>query len=399
MRRFTFRQADHQVKVSRVRRHRWGAVALEPPNPPRRLTSEFPIRTQNAIPERWEDITPAWVTNAIAGHHPNAEVGAVTVLARDDGTNRRVRLGVTYSKGAGPETLFLKANDPAHRSVHLRNGNLFNEAQLLASGVPLMVESPTVYQSLLDRSAGNFLLVMEDLTLRGADPRDATRPMTVEQVAHGLRSLARMHSHYWGLSSSTHPKLDWVQTWAATEGWKEGLKNRIPTGLNRAAGILPESVAAYDREDIVGFWARYVASLTKGTVTLLHADAHIGNTYVLPGGAVGFLDWQVVRRGEWSQDIGYFLVSALTLEDRRKNERDLLEVYRSALQIPASDRPSREAMWLRYRTTPAYGLAIWLSTLGTDGWQSQEVSLALAQRYASAFVELDTLNALESIGA
>jgi hypothetical protein len=107
----------------------------------------------------------------------------------------------------------------------------------------------------------------------------------------------------------------------------------------------------------------------------------------------------VVRRGEWSQDIGYFLVSALTSEDRRKSERDLLEVYRSALQIPAPDRLSREAMWLRYRTTPAYGLAIWLSTLGTDGWQSQDISLALAQRYASAFVELDTLSALESIGA
>lgn len=33
----------------------------------------------------------------------------------------------------------------------------------------------------------------------------------------------------------------------------------------------------------------------------------------------------------------------------------------------------------RYRATLAYGLGIWLSTLGTDGYQSQQVSLALVQ--------------------
>ncbi len=52
---------------------------------------------------------------------------------------------------------------------------------------------------------------------------------------------------------------------------------------------------------------------------------------------------------------------------------------------------------MRYRASPAYGLAIWLSTLGTDGWQRREVSLALAQRYAAAFVDLDTLAALDEL--
>ena len=60
--------------------------------------------------------------------------------------------------------------------------------------------------------------------------------------------------------------------------------------------------------------------------------------------------------------------------------RTLLELYRSTLDVPDGERPSKEQAWLRYRATPAYGLAIWLSTLGTDGWQRPEVSLALAQR-------------------
>ena len=53
--------------------------------------------------------------------------------------------------------------------------------------------------------------------------------------------------------------------------------------------------------------------------------------------------------------------------------------------------------WHWYRSSPAYGLAIWLSTLGTDGYQRHEVSLELAARHAAAFVELETLDALTAL--
>ena len=53
--------------------------------------------------------------------------------------------------------------------------------------------------------------------------------------------------------------------------------------------------------------------------------------------------------------------------------------------------------WHWYRSSPAYGLAIWLSTLGTDGYQRHDISLELAARYAAAFVELETLDALTAL--
>jgi hypothetical protein len=348
------------------------------------------------VPDRWEDLTPAWATAVIAERHPQAKVRDVTILARDDGTNRRVRLGLTYAKGSGPSVLFLKSHETSHRDVHLRNGNLFNEARLFATRASLDIEHPRVFLSIVDWFKLNFLIVMEDLTQRAADPRDATRPMAVDQVANGLRGLARLHSRYWGLSRKTHRKLGWVKTWAPTPGWQEGLRKRIPTGLARGAGQLPQDLAKYDAEGIVDLWTRYVATLADGPVTLLHGDAHIGNTYVLPDDSVGFLDWQVVRRGEWSQDVGYFLIGSLTEEDRRRNERALLEEYCNALEVPNGQRPTQAAAWTRYCATPAYGLGIWLSTLGTDGYQSQQVSLALVQRFAAAFVELESARALEA---
>lgn len=94
-------------------------------------------------------------------------------------------------------------------------------------------------------------------------------------------------------------------------------------------------------------------------------------------------------------DAAYFLAGALTVDDRRRHETNLVEEYRQAL--PADLRPSADAAWLRYRAGAAYGLAVWLSTLGTDGWQRTEVSLALTERYAAAFDDLGTAAALTSI--
>lgn len=348
------------------------------------------------IPKSWDRVTPAWMTEAICVRHPDAVVENIELVTRDDGTNRRARfrLGYRGGKGGGPELVFLKAHAPGHRIVHLRNGNLFNEARLFKSDVPIDVDHPLVYKSVVDYLRLDFLLVMEDIVHRGADPRDATRAMTVDQVMNGIRGLARVHSRYWGFTSRTHPKLRWVKTWKPSKGWQVGLGRRIPIGLTRGRDALPQEVARYSSEQILDFWTRYVASLTRGPMTLLHGDAHIGNTYVLPDDDVGFLDWQVVRRGEWSQDVGYFLISALSEEDRRRSEVDILEEYRKCLQVPEAERPTSSHMWSRYRATPAYGLAIWLSTLGTDGWQSKEVCLKLCQRFAAAFTELDSLQAL-----
>ena len=146
------------------------------------------------VPADWAEVTPRWMTAALADRHPGAVVGDVTLVMRDDGTNRRARFGLTYAAGSGPGMVFLKA-EGEHREVHRRNGNLFNEADLFASGAPLAVDHPRPYRVIIDRPARDYVIVMEDVAARGADPRDATRPMTADQVAHGLRGLARLGAH------------------------------------------------------------------------------------------------------------------------------------------------------------------------------------------------------------
>lgn len=350
------------------------------------------------IPANLEDVTPEWMTAAIASRHPGAHVSDVVLVMLDNGTNRRARFGLRYDVGEGPEVVFVKA-EGQHREVHARNGNMFNEPELFVSGVPLPVDHPLPYRVVMDRRGLDYVIVMEDVTRRGADPRDATRPLTVNQVANGVRGIARLHSQYWEYSAEQYPPLGWVRTWEPTEGYLAPLSQRVPNGLALAGACLPDEVRSRRAESLVSDVGRFLNSLTQGPMTLLHGDAHVGNTYVLPNDEIGFLDWQVVRRGGWSHDVGYFLVSALTVEDRRRNDAKLVEEYRHALDVPEDQRPTAEEAWLRYRASQAYGLGVWLATLGADtGAQTRQVCLALCERYATAFVELATAEALTSLG-
>jgi hypothetical protein len=342
------------------------------------------------VPARWEDIGPDWMSRMLAERFPGAKVEALELTMHTDGSNRRARFAVEYREGDGPSTVFVKA-EGTHREVHARNGNLFNESKLYASGVALAVDHPEPYAVLIDEPNLDWLVVMEDVVARGGDPRDSTRPLDAAQAENGVRGLARLHREHWGLSVATQPELAWIQTWAPTEGFRSGLRQRVPLGLERSVHAVPREFARLDADALLDLWSRYVGLLSREPVTLLHGDAHIGNTYVLPDGEVGFLDWQVARRGNWSQDVGHFLGGSVNVEVRRRHERSLLDAYRDELDVGLS----ADEAWTWYRAAAIYGLVIWLSTLGVDGYQSREVSLALVERFAAAFTELDSTDAID----
>jgi hypothetical protein len=352
-----------------------------------------------AIPRGWEAIDAEWMTAALAGHFPGATVSDVAVVLRDDGTNRRARFALTYSAGDGPATVFAKAVDPEHADLVALTSGLYHEPRLFSAGVVLPLEVPAVYTAIIDEERRDFLMIMEDVVARGADPRDSTRPMTVDQAASGVAGLARLHSQYWGDRLANHPGLGWVEPFVAFAGLEYA---PLHIAHERLGDTVPAEIPALSGTELfVDIWARYIGTLTgssKSPQTLLHGHPHIGNTYVLPDDTVGFLDWQMVRRGNWSLDLGYFLQGSLTIEDRRASERELLGEYRAALTLPADEMPTAEEIWLRYRASVAHGLAIWMATLsGGDAWQRPDICLAFAQRYSAAFIDLQTRAALDVI--
>ncbi|OBF67120.1 aminoglycoside phosphotransferase [Mycobacterium sp. 852002-51971_SCH5477799-a] len=352
-----------------------------------------------SVPQSWDDITPAWMSAALAGRHPDAVVDDVAVALRDDGTNRRARLALSYSAGGGPATVFVKAADPAHKELIRMTSGMFHEPRLFMSGVRLPLEHPTVYSAMIDEDAYDFIMVMEDLNARAADPRDSLRPLTLDQAASGVRALGRLHGRYWGERVLRHPGLSWLEPFLPFDGLQYA---PLPSALELLDRDTPAEVLGLTIDHLVeSVWKPYIRTLTSSPETLLHGDPHIGNTYVTPHGEVGFLDWQMTRRGNWSLDLGYFLQGALTVDDRRRHEGGLLDEYRDALALSADEIPSRAEVWLRYRASVAHGLTLWLCTASAGGglWQRVEVAVALAQRYAVAFGDLESAAAIGAIAS
>ncbi|MBH0776817.1 phosphotransferase [Nocardia bovistercoris] len=336
------------------------------------------------------------MTTVLGDRHPGVRVTSIEVALRDDGTNRRARLALTYDGTPGPESVFVKAADPAHKELIKLTSGMFHEPRLFGSGVPLPVEHPAVFAALIDEDAEDFLLVMEDLTLRDADPRDATRPLTVDQAANGVRALARLHSRFWGSRLRERPDLEWLEPFRPWDGMEIA---PLPAAIAALGPDAPPAVTALTIGELIeDIWKPYIRSLTAGPQTLLHGDAHIGNTYLIDDTHVGFLDWQVVRRGHWSLDLGYFLQGALTIEDRRAAEDRILDDYRDALELPAGEKPTRAEIRQGYRASVAHGLTLWLCTASAgELWQRPDIAIALARRYSAAYADLETAAALHDL--
>ena len=218
-----------------------------------------------SIPQGWDEITPQWMTSVLAQHFPDAEVDAVRVVLRDDGTNRRARLALDYAAGAGPATVFAKAVDPEHADLVALTSGLYHEPRLFSSGVALPLDHPEVYTAIIDEDRRDFLMIMEDVVARGADPRDSTRPMTVEQAAAGVRGLARLHSEYWGDRLIKQPALRWVEPFVAFAGLEYA---PLHIAHERLGDTVPaEIIALSGTELFVNIWARYIGSLTASPPT------------------------------------------------------------------------------------------------------------------------------------
>jgi aminoglycoside phosphotransferase (APT) family kinase protein len=111
-------------------------------------------------------------------------------------------------------------------------------------------------------------------------------------------------------------------------------------------------------------------------------------------GAAGLLDWQAVRRGHPSRELAYTLITSLTPEDRRADQRDLLDDYRRALAAAGGPDLDRDELWLRYRQGALYAYVAPLITAGMGGMQVEDIAMEGLRRGVEALDDLGTIPAL-----
>lgn len=340
-------------------------------------------------PRDWSGLTPSWLSEALAPAYPGVEVATVTLHGVADGTNARAAVAVTYRSGAGPARVFVKREGGwLNRLALTALGARDAEADLARSRVDLPLEHPRLYAAATDPRRLAAIVVMEDVTLRGAVPHAATRPLSIEEVCSGLDGLAALHARYW-----ERPIPSFVRPWRLRATWAPVAWAGFVHAHHRLRALgHPELVVDTATAIERGFrgWAKVVAA---GPQTMLHGDPHPGNTYRIPSGRIpsgttGFYDWQLVRSGSWAHDVGYFVVSALSPEVRREHERDLLAGYLARLAALGIAAPAYGEARALYRRTPVFGLGSWLQTLAAGSFQPVDVCLATIERFAAAYVEL-----------
>lgn len=353
----------------------------------RRVATDAAVGGRLGLPRSVEDID-AGILSKILG----TTVRSVRVLDADAGTSSRARLVLTGKDV--PESVFVKvaAKSAATRLMGELGRLGQTEVRFYNQLAPQLTGLPYAYGAAFDSWTGRYLLVLEDLPTESCEFPDTLHPISPDQAGLIVELLADLHAAFWDrLPRDGRGPLGWLYT-------PSGDVTSLLTGslmhasMKRLAGRSPFPV---DNGRFIADNYRAVAALIDTPPhTVMHGDAHPGNMYFY-GGKAGLLDWQAVRRGHPSRELAYTLITSLTPEDRRANQRDLLDDYRRALAAAGGPDLDRDDLWLRYRQSALYGYVAPLITAGMGGMQVEGIAMEGLRRGVAALHDLETVAALK----
>jgi hypothetical protein len=354
-----------------------------------------------AIPLRIADVTPAWLTRALQPCAEGVVVSRVDAAALVSGTTERARLALRF-EGPGPradlpDAMFVKLA-PRDLATRLFVGLLGlgrSEVDFYRTARQgLAVRAPRVYFAAAARRGTGFVLLLEDLVASGCRFADITTPSDPERARAVMRALAKLHAANWE-SPRLHGDLAWRPASPRDPVFRIGrilsdlslrpalrrFGELVPSELQAAAGFVAERRLALE-----ALWAR-------PPLTLIHGDAHLGNLF-FDGPEVGFLDWQVVQRGQGLRDVTYFLTNSLAVETRRAHGEELIRVYLAALAEAGAPPIPFSLAWEQHRLHALYTWISCIVTAAAATLQREPIVRAGLERSSAAVIDLDSLGAL-----
>ena len=352
------------------------------------------------------ELTTDILNACLHGIHPDVDITDFKVVQSKAygeemvSTAARAILDLTYSDNSRrlPERVVLKlARDQSKLLAPFYENEVNFYTRLRPS---LGIEAPQTLGGDYDPETGQFGLLLEDLTLRGAEFPNVTQHIPLALVESLLDVLANLHATFWE-SPRFGSDMSWVQT---------HVKGEVATLQNEAATPLIQHEIDTEnfKREMVQRLRTTGAEMRAGMIalhkhhatlpqTLLHGDTHLGNTYRLPGDVGGFLDWQLMVRGYCMHDVNYLITTALSIEQRREHEQDLLRRYLDRLaEMGVKNPPGFDQAWLEYRRTLVWGVYYgWLTTPVVNyGW---EINVLNHLRLTTAYEDLETARAVAQL--
>ena len=177
------------------------------------------------------------------------------------------------------------------------------------------------------RSKRRYVLVIEDI----ADARPPTQQLggSLDDARTSLEVLAQFHATNWMRSDLTdsYPHI-WTVDTVPRVAQASYVRNRSEFVERFGPGL---SDGVLDRLDSIQEQIpELCAALAAEPWTLLHGDFRLDNVLFRPSGETVVLDFQALAIGRPAVDVAYFITTALTAEHRDEEER-LLRTYHDAL--------------------------------------------------------------------
>ena len=360
------------------------------------------------IPKTTDDLTPEFLTDVVRTRYPGVTVqdfhidevkrfGEIMVSTSD-----RLKLTLNLSDNA-------PADLPRRVAVKLKRSTDENLTALYGTEInfyvriqpEVSIQSPHSLGGLIDPETSLYYLLLEDLSLRNARFPNATTPVSLDEVRAILDQFAKLHAQFWN-SPRFKADLSWYEVHGSGFLF-DFFRTALPFIIGQDVAVNPlkqELIAGLGTtldELFAGFVALQRWQSSQLPQTLLHGDGHVGNTYLLPDGTAGLLDFQLSSRGAYAHDVNYLILTALDTETRRANERGLLRYYLDALKREGvASPPDDEEAWTEYRRGILWSFYVgWLTTpIGNYG---EAINRANLTRIATAYEDLETGKLIDEI--
>jgi hypothetical protein len=358
-----------------------------------------------SLPDSLDGFTPEFLTSALSSNYPGVEVTGVTVEEVILGTSSNFRLGLTYNAAglaAGlPVRVIVKGSYVEHGfdmgGMYLSEMRFYRDARTLVD-----MNMPTCLYAGRDPESGRSILILEDLSLRGARFFNAFKTQSYEQSSRRLEAMADFHAQTWNSPElDSGGKLDWVPVrYAGREGALHSAQVSMnahylsedvwPTVMENPRATATPSVLR-DIDWMRGALEKMSAAHLESDTCMIHGDSHLGNLYEDADGTPGFLD-PAAARAPWSMEVAYHLVGALEVPDRRRWEKPLLATYLARLTARGIDAPSFDEAWDSYVRDICHGLFIWI--VNESEWQLEAINTANSARFGVAAIDCGTYEML-----
>ncbi|MCT2139947.1 phosphotransferase family protein [Dietzia cinnamea] len=333
-----------------------------------------------------EEVTAPWLSEALG-----TEVRSVrTELV---GTGQIGCCVVAHVDGDGlPPTLFVKLPNPDEGMRPLLHGVYRSEVLFYRDLAPTVaVRVPRARFAELGEREGEFTLVLDDVSplVQG----DQLTGLSIEQAVDCATNLAGLHGPRWCDPELRRVEDLSVPTVEDNVTLQELGGPAVDAFLSELGGGLDD-----DERRIMAGIAPLIAQWASGRAerfALLHADYRADNMLVDPVGSRPSLacDWQTLAVGLPGRDLGGFLGSSLTVDDRRSAEREMVAEYHRALLGHGVTGYSLDECWEDYvyglLQTPVLGIFGWM--YGTRTPRGDEMFTVLMRRSCRAIADHDAL--------